>query len=193
MTRIRADRLPPWASFLDGTDLEHLPHKRLQRACKKARVSASGSSDALRAELRAFCDRPPEWWAEEQRDQRAKAARVVKIARVPTCERALRLTVGQRIEFAGDVTKCFALIATLGSATPPGCLVEKHKRSQRGARSGFIGGPIKDTAVFSAEAPGTAAVLFKQRRGASSALSADGAPGLRVTIVSAGGGDPPLA
>ena len=119
---------------------------------------------------------------------------MVKIARVPTSERAVRLTVGQRIEFAGDVTKCSALIATLGSAAPPGCLVEKHKRSQRGARSGFIGGPIKDTAVFTAEAPGTAAVLFKQRRGASGALlsAPDGAPGLRVTIVSAGGDGPPL-
>ena len=73
-------------------------------------------------------------------------------------------------EHAGSEGKCTAESAQLVAAEPEGCLVERHRRSQAGSRSGFIGGPTKDIATFEATATGTAMVALLVRRGAASPL-----------------------
>ena len=76
-------------------------------------------------------------------------------------------------------TRTSALVerVALESAKPADCLTATHRQSQAGARSGFIGGPTKRTAIFEAKAPGTATVVL-------SSFSGAGRPWRRVGEVS---------
>ena len=169
---------PKWAWFLDGKDIDRLTHKQLQSACKKARVSAAGSRDSLRASLHAYLalKEAPDWFLDGMQYGESAASLAAKARTVPlgvggfTCGNTVSLKVGQRLEHIGNDFKCSGSVARLESATPEGCLVEKHRRSQAGSRSGFIGGGIKDTATFDAVAPGTATVALLVRRGAGRPL-----------------------
>ena len=63
----------------------------------------------------------------------------------------------------------------------PGCLGATHRSSQAGARSGFIGGSTKHTALFEARAPGTATVALRSFRGAGRSYMTVGLVSVTVT------------
>jgi hypothetical protein len=165
---------PKWAWFLDGKDVDRLTHQQLQSACKKARVSAAGGSDALRIALRGYLalKEPPVWFVDGMQygESAATLAAKARTVQLTFGNAAVSLSVGQRLEHAGSEGKCTAETAQLVAAEPEGCLVERHRRSQAGSRSGFIGGPTKDIATFEAAATGTATVALLVRRGAASPL-----------------------
>ena len=163
----RGHAAPKWAWFLDGKDVDVLAHKQLKGACKKARVSAAGSSDALRRALRSYLarDDAPAWFVDGMQDGLSAAAcatraRTVAFAFGGDAEVCMR--VGQRLEYLGEHGKCKGRHARLvaGSDVPAGCLAGQHQSSQAGSRSGFIGGRVTDKAEFVAKAPGTAKVAL---------------------------------
>ena len=179
---------PKWAWFLDGKKLEAMGHKALQSACKKARISANGSSAALRNALKEFVGRkePPDWFVDGMQNGLSATAALKAASKVQLCfDRSISsisICVGQHLEHKGHSSKCHAASATLKSAQPENCIVEVHRRSQVGARSGFFGGGTTDTATFRALVPGVATVQLLERRGAAGSLQHEGRS-VTVTIV----------
>jgi hypothetical protein len=181
---------PKWAWFLDGKDVDRLSHKQLQSACRKGRLGAAGSSDELRGRLRAFSasKEPPRWFVDGMQHglSASAAANAARTLKLPVGEqredgapwhRKVSITVGQRLEHTSNENKCSGRRVALESAKPADCLTATHRQSQAGARSGFIGGPTKRTAIFEAKAPGTATVVL-------SSFSGAGRPWRRVGEVS---------
>ena len=184
----RSKAKPKWAWFLDGKDVDQLTHKQLQSACKKARVGAAGSSQALRASLHAYSalKEAPLWFVDgmEHGDSATKIAVKARTVTLTSFAKPISLRVGQRLEHVGRDGNRFEGIARLVSAMPEGCLVERHRRSQAGSRSGFIGGQIKDTATFEAEVPGVASVALLARPGFGRPLVQQRV--VKVTVLAAG-------
>ena len=92
---------PRWAWFLDNKDVERMTHKQLQSACKKGRLDARGSSDALRTSLRGFLARKvaPDWYVAgmEHGLSASAAALVARTVTLPVEAGAVSLSVGQRL------------------------------------------------------------------------------------------------
>ena len=156
---------PRWAWFLDNKDVERMTHKQLQSACKKGRLDARGSSDALRTSLRGFLARKvaPDWYVAgmEHGLSASAAALVARTVTLPVEAGAVSLSVGQRLVHVSSEGKCSGERASLGSVEPDGCVTEAQRQSQPYlSRS-------KNTAVFEARAPGTAIVTLSKMRGAA--------------------------
>ena len=80
-------------------------------------------------------------------------------------QKQVALTVGQQLEYkTGYISKMGGKKSpVLVSATPVGCLMERHTSTQAGARAGFGGGAISVKSVFRAVTPGKAELTWETK------------------------------
>jgi hypothetical protein len=97
-----------FAAFIDAAELDALPHKRLRALAKRAKVGASGSSDALRVRLHSFAQptaTPPAWFAIEPqaRLEKLAAKQALRVA-LPSADHPTgTMTVNQHLDCGHDL------------------------------------------------------------------------------------------
>jgi hypothetical protein len=96
-----------FAAFIGAAELDALPHKRPRALAKRAKVGASGSSDALRVRLHSFAQptaTPPAWFAIEPqgRLENLAAKQALRVA-LPSADRPTgTMTVNQHLDCGHD-------------------------------------------------------------------------------------------